>query len=337
MAGQQAQGTARFKAVVPPRPQTLQATPELARRRGGVGPRFTFELGAHIGSDLTVIGHLSAGSLSELYQVWSTSYMCALTCKILLPKFAPTSQAVRGLKREAMLLRRLAHPNIVHIFGQGTHDEREFLLQEYLHGPSLFELIESSPNRQVHIPDALKAIIHVCAALAHLHEHGYIHRDIKPANVILRGGIPVLVDFDVAYRLKPGHKPRQRLGTDPYMAPEQCVQGELSPATDIYGVGAVLYEMFTGRWPFEEELMNKPDRHRLRDRYPQICGRRPPLPGKFNASTSPSLEAIVMQCLACNPNQRFQSARELAKALVRFLTGKDQLWPESLDLKHTMR
>jgi eukaryotic-like serine/threonine-protein kinase len=336
MAAQQRRKTPPFRTVVQPQPQTLTTTAEPPRRRAGFPPRFTFEPGARIGSDFTVIGHLSAGSISELYQVWSASHLCALTCKILLPKFASQSKEARGLKREATLLRRMAHPNIVHIFGQGTHEDRQFLIQEYLHGPSLLELIDSSPNRQVHTPDAIKAIVHVCAALVHLHELGYIHRDIKPANVILRGGIPVLVDFDVAYRLQPGHKPRERMGTDPYMAPEQCVKEELSPATDIYGVGAVLYEMLTGRWPFEEELMNHPEHQTLEDRYPQIRGSSPPSPGEFNAQISPGLQAILVKCLLCNPSQRFQSARELAKALAHFLEGKDQLWPESLDLKDAM-
>jgi eukaryotic-like serine/threonine-protein kinase len=336
MAAQRKPRTARVETMAPPRPQTLSGTPELSRRRVGFLPRFTFELGTCIGDDFTVIGHLSAGRISELYQVWSASYLCALTCKILLPNFAVNSKEVRGLKREATLLRRLAHPNIVHIFGQGTHAGRDFLIQEYLHGPSLFELIDSSPSRQLPIPDAIKAIMHVCAALAHLHERGYVHRDIKPANVILRGGIPVLVDFDVAYRLRPGYKPRECMGTDPYMAPEQCVKEELSPATDLYGLGAVLYEMLTGRWPFEEELINTPDHPALADRYPQIRGNRPPLPGQFNAQIAPGLAAVVMKCLARDPTQRFQSARELAKALARFLDGKDRLWPESLDLKHTM-
>src|SRR5919108_4883868 len=269
----------RFKAVEPPRPQTLSMPPELPRRRVGFPPRFTFELGSRIGGDITVIGHLSAGRISELYQVWSASYICALTCKILLPTFAPHAKEVRGLKREATLLRRLAHPNIVHIFGQGTHEGREFLVQEYLHGPSLFDLIDASPTRQVPIPDALKAIIHLCAALVHLHERGYIHRDLKPANVILRGGIPVLVDFDVAYHLKPGHKPQERIGTDPYMAPEQCVQAELSPATDIYSVGVLLYELVTGRWPFEDALLHAPEQKTLAERYPQTRGKTPPRPG----------------------------------------------------------
>jgi eukaryotic-like serine/threonine-protein kinase len=336
MAVQRGKGSNRFKAVVQPRPQTLGATPDRPRRRTGFPPRFTFELGARIGDGLTVVGHLSAGNISELYQVWSAEHICALTCKILLPKFVPDSKEVRGLKREATLLRRLAHPNIVHIFGQGTHENRDFLVQEYLHGPSLFELIDSSPRCQLPIPDAIKAVIHVCAALAHLHERGYIHRDIKPGNIILRGGIPVLVDFDVAHRLKPGHKPRDCLGTDPYMAPEQCVREALSPATDIYGVGAVLYEMLTGRWPFEEALLNNPDRQLLENRYPQTRGRLPPRPSRFNTRLAPGLEAVVMKCLAHPPRQRFQSARELAKALASFLAGNDQLWPEHLDLKQMM-
>jgi eukaryotic-like serine/threonine-protein kinase len=140
----------------------------------------------------------------------------------------------------------------------------------------------------------------------------------------------------VTCRLKPGHKARERIGTDPYMAPEQCVKEELSPATDIYGVGAVLYELLTGRWPFEDELVNNTDHHTLAERYPQIRASGPPPPRRYNAQIAPNLEAVLMKCLARHPHQRFQSARELAKALARFLEGTAQLWPEALDLKHTM-
>jgi eukaryotic-like serine/threonine-protein kinase len=159
---------------------------------------------------------------------------------------------------------------------------------------------------------------------------------MKPANVLLRGGIPVLVDFDLAYRLQSGQKPRECIETDPYMAPEQCTKEELSPATDIYGVGAVLYEMLTGRWPFEDELIDSPEQKTLQDRYPQIRVPRPPRPSTFNAQISPGLEAVLMQCLARHPVHRFASARALAQELVRFLAGKEQLWPEALDLQPKM-
>jgi serine/threonine protein kinase len=335
MARHPRQRLARVPTVAPPQPQTLTTAHEVPRRRTGFPPRYTLALGARIGDDLTVIGHLSAGRLAELYQVWSTAYLCALTCKIILPQFAPTSKAARALIREATLLRRLAHPHIVHVFGQSIYDGRVFLLQEYLHGPSLLALIDAAPQRQVPTPDALKAILHLCAALAHLHERGYLHQDIKPANVLLRGGIPVLVDFDVAYRWQPGQTPRERCGTDPYMAPEQCLQEALSPATDLYSVGAVLYEMLTGRWLFEEALLNHPEHHTLEERYPQI-GSSPPLPHRFNPQITPELEAVLMQCLKRHPGQRFQSARALAKSLARFLTGPEQLWPESVDVERTI-
>jgi serine/threonine-protein kinase len=110
----------------------------------------------------------------------------------------------------------------------------------------------------------------------------------------------------------------------------------LSPATDLYGVGAVLYEMLTGRWPFEDEVMTTPDHRTLADRYPQIHRRQPPRPSYFNAQISPDLEALVLRCLAHRPQQRLPSARELAKMLAHLLPAKDQLWPETLDLKHMM-
>ena len=258
MARHPRQRPSHVPTIATPQPQTLTTAHAMPRRRTGFPPRYTLALGASIGDDLTVIGHLSVGRLAELYQVWSAAYLCALTCKIILPQFAPTSKAARALTREATLLRRLAHPHIVQVFGQGSHDGRVFLLQEYLHGPSLLALIEAAPQRQVPTPDALKAIVHLCAALAHLHDRGYVHQDIKPANVLLRGGIPILIDFDVAYRIQPGQTPHAPCGTDPYMAPEQCLHEALSPATDLYSVGAVLYEMLTGRWLFEDTLLNTP-------------------------------------------------------------------------------
>jgi serine/threonine-protein kinase len=319
------------KKIAQPRPQTLSTPREPTRRLMPV-PNFTLKLGDRMGEDLTIIGHLSRGRISELYQVWSIFYTCALTCKILSLNAASDPKSIRNFRREAMLLRRLEHPQIVRIFKQGTFEGRDYLVQEYLHGPSLFELIDLAPKHQLPVPDAIKAIIHICSALDHLHAKGYIYRDMKPSNIILRGGIPVLVDFDAAIPYQPGRKSAWRLGTDPYMAPEQCVKGELSKATDIYGLGAVLYEMLTGRWPYEQEILKQVKERSLEERYPQIRGEEPENPKQFNPEVSDKLSAVLLRCLENDPRKRFQSVRELIRALVPLLQGKDRMWPESVDL-----
>jgi serine/threonine protein kinase len=106
------------------------------------------------------------------------------------------------------------------------------------------------PKRRLHVPDAVRAVMHVGAAVHYLHRRGLLYRDLKPANILLREGVPVLVDFDVVVPLHA--LPGDRQGTAPYMAPEQ-VRGEtLSPATDVYGLGVLLFELLTGKWPTEE-------------------------------------------------------------------------------------
>jgi serine/threonine-protein kinase len=101
-------------------------------------------------------------------------------------------------------------------------------------------------------------------------------------------------------------------------------------------MGAVLYELLTGRWPFEDALLHTPDHRTLAERYPQIRGRRPPRPRTFNAHIPASLETVVLRCLAPHSTHRFPSARALAQALVHCLTGQEQLWPESLNVTHHM-
>ncbi len=321
------------KKFAAPRTQTLSGGVEgSVPRRTTLVPSFTLKLGDRIGEDLTVIGHLNRGRNSELYQVWSVSFLCALTCKILLPGIVPNSKEVRNFKREAMLLRRLKHPQIVRLFQQGNFRGREYLIQEFLHGPSMLEMLKHSPQYRLSVPDAVKGIIHVCSALDHLHAQGYIYQDLKPANILLRGGIPVLVDFDAAVRLKAGRQSARTLGTDPYMAPEQCLEKEVFVSTDIYGLGAVFYELLTGRWPYEEELHHSREKKTLEERYPQVRGRPPRPPHEVNPEVPANLSQIVLRCLEFDPANRFPSVRDFVRNLFPFLEGKDQMWPESLDL-----
>ena len=318
---------------------------------------FSLAVGDRLG-EMTVIGHLARGRVTELYQVWSNRHWCALTGKVVHPDHvgekAPTS-----FRNEARVLHRLRHPNIVQLFGSGVAEGRPYLLMEYLAGPSLFDVLEAMPKRRLHVPDAIRAVMNVGAAVHYLHRCGYLYRDLKPANIHLREGVPVLLDFDVVRPLKLTSRPADRLGTAPYMAPEQVRQEPLSPATDVYGLGALLYELLTGRWPNEEPEEDDEDfwddddfdepapvlkqaptgsppkpltARQLEARYPQIC-QAPVAPRQHNPQITGELEALILRALESDPRARFQTISGMLAALAPMLKGRNRLWPEEAPIE----
>lgn len=288
---------------------------------------FPYPIGHRIAGDLTVIGHLAAGRVGHLYQVWSTRDWCAYTCKILAEERRDRRADVAALRREARILRRLRHPSLVRRFGEGEHDGLPFLLMEYLEGPSLLGVLENAPSRQMDVADAVRAAVHLAAALLHLHRSGFLHLDLKPANLLLRDGVPVLIDFDNARPIRAGVKPKGHLGTPPYMAPEHALQQELSPATDVYGIGALLYELVTGRWAFEDAYDADEQPTGDAAQFPQINGELPPPPSRFRGGLPPTLEQTILTCLAFDPAERFPGMHQLLLALTAELGEPESLWP----------
>jgi serine/threonine protein kinase len=300
--------------------------PPRKRSRGPEPERFDLDLGQKIGRDLTVTKQLSAGPHTEIYQVWSTSRLCYFACKVLRAHVPRMSPEARHLALERALLRKLSHPNIVRAYDSDPAATLPHVLMDYLAGPSLLERLAASPRRRLATNEALRIAIHIGGALEHLHARSYIYRDLKPANIIERSGVPVLIDFGAAYPYRPGRSARHRVGTDPYMAPEQCLGEPLSPATDVFGLGAVLYEMLTGEWPYEDQLMNIFDRTRLENRFPQIKH----APGSLRRrapNAGPDLERVVHRCLDRDPNERYQSIADVVADLSSFLRGEHQLIP----------
>lgn len=291
---------------------------------------FPYGIGDRIAGDLTVIGHLARGRIGHLYQVWSASRWCAYTCKILAPALRESRGGRAALLREARVLRGLNHPHIVHFYGEGEHEGLPFLLLEYLDGPSLFDLLESRPERRLPVPDAVRAAVHAGAALYHMHRNGLVHLDLKPANLLLRGSVPVLVDFDTARRVEPARRPRRPLGTAPYMAPEHVRCEAPSPAVDLYGLGAVLYELVTGRWPFEDVYTDREHREGAERDFPQLGPKPPPPLRRFNPEVTSSLEAVILRCLEPSPEDRFPSLHPLLIALGEELEDPVSLWPSGV-------
>ncbi|MBW3628357.1 MAG: serine/threonine protein kinase [Gemmatimonadetes bacterium] len=338
-----------------PRYQGLAAARRWSHEPSRPRADFSLAVGDRVG-DLTIIGHLARGRLTELYQVWSTDHWTALTGKLVAPGCLDDAGAGVSFRREQEVLRRLSHPNIVRLYGSGSAAGRPFLLLEYFAGPSLFDVLESLPKRRLHVPDAIRATMHIGAAVHYLHRQGFLYRDIKPANVLLREGIPILVDFDVVRKID-ARRPSDRLGTAPYMAPEQVLREHLSPATDVYGLGALLYELLTGHWPTEEphddddwedELWDDDDDPpparvssggkeplRTRDlhtRYPQL--RNAPVPPReHRPHLDRQLERILLRCLAPQPCDRFQTVSGLLAALAPHLKGRYRLWPEAAPIE----
>jgi eukaryotic-like serine/threonine-protein kinase len=203
--------------------------------------------------------------------------------------------------REARLAARLAHPNVVRVYDVGVDGDRPFIAMEYVDGETLGDLLA----RRGPLPpeDVVELGVQACRGLAAAHEAGLVHRDVKPQNLLLgRDGVLKLGDFGVAFGLEGTRLTTAGtvLGTAAYLAPEQARGEEVTAAADVYALGAVLYELLTGRPPRRAQTLaelTKPAKI------------RPP------EGAPPELSRIVMRCLAAEPEKRPASAAELARAL----------------------
>src|SRR5919205_2462500 len=223
--------------------------------------------------------------------------------------------------REAQAVARLNHPHIVQVYDFGEEGDIAYLVMEFIKGKELKNFFDA--NERFDLKEVVRIMGELCEALEFAHNAGIIHRDIKPANVMIDAqGRTKLTDFGVA-RVQDNDKTSVErtqagtmVGTPAYMSPEQITGGTIDKRTDVFSAGIILYQFLTGEKPFTGSgawtIAKK------------IIQEEPPLPSSLNNAVTSLFDAVVNQALAKNPDQRFQSARDLSVALKRALEGKPE-------------
>lgn len=247
---------------------------------------------------------LGGGRRYEAYLAWDDDLYALVAVKVLRPDRVDDGATLAGLRGEARVLDGLSHPVIVRSFAAATDGPRPHIVLEFLEGPRLSTLLR---RYGVVAEQLLPLALQMCSALHYMAVRGVVHLDLKPRNIIMAGP-PRLIDLSVARRVEELAAIEGPIGTDAYMAPEQCVParfGEIGPPADVWGLGVTLYEALTQRIPF-------PSPKQAGTRHPQV--QTPPEPFGSRARVPPALAAAVTACLANDPAQR-PSAAELAADL----------------------
>ena len=260
---------------------------------------------------------LGGGGMGEVYKARDTRLDRTVAVKVLAPELASDAAFKARFEREARTISALNHPHICVLHDIGAEDGVDYLVFEHLEGQTLAERLQQD-SRGLRLADALRIAVGVADALDAAHRQGIIHRDVKPGNIILTAGGPKLLDFGLAKQpdggrtaalaslaTRPGTSTAQGtiVGTLQYMAPEQIQAQPVDARTDIFALGAVLYEMVTGRKAFEAQSQAS--------LIAKILETNPPTVSSLAPASPPALDHVVRRCLAKAPEDRWQTARDV--------------------------
>jgi eukaryotic-like serine/threonine-protein kinase len=244
---------------------------------------------------------VGTGGMSSVYRAVDTLLERNVALKILHPHYGEDAEYVERFRREARSVAQLSHPNIVTVIDRGEADGQQYIVFEYVDGESLKQLVDRTgplPARR-----AVELGLQVAEALAFAHNAGLVHRDVKPQNVLVtEDGEAKVTDFGIARSLDVEHGVTQTgtvLGTSNYLSPEQARGQTVTPATDVYSLGVVLYELLTGEVPFPGENFVAVAMKHINEEPPSLLERRPDVPMR--------LVAAIDRALAKDPVQRFPS------------------------------
>jgi len=274
----------------------------------------------------SIVRFIARGGMGAVYEAEDLSLRTRVALKIIRSVLLADTSALERFRREVLLARRVAHPNVCHVYefyeartaeGVAVH----FLTMELLDGDTLARRLRD--RGRMSTPEALPLVLQMCDGLEAAHAEGVVHRDFKSSNVLLvqrratsgdsSSTRAVITDFGIARPLESGAEPALTgaagmIGTPEYMAPEQVTGGAITPATDLYALGVVLYEMVTGQLPFTGDTPLAAAARRIHE--------SPPAPHAVLPGLDRRWSAIILRCLSREPERRFRSATEVREALL---------------------
>jgi WD40 repeat protein/tRNA A-37 threonylcarbamoyl transferase component Bud32 len=289
--------------------------------------------------DYELLEEIARGGMGVVFKARQVTLNRIVAIKMILAGHFAGRESIHRFRAEAEAAASLRHPNIVAIHEIGEHEGQQYFSMDYIEGRNLADVVRDNPMS----PKRAAACIQTIAeTIQYAHERGILHRDLKPSNILLDiFDAPHITDFGLAKRLTPDSQLTTRhsqitlsgqiLGSPNYMPPEQASgkRGQISPASDVYSLGAILHHLLTGRAPFAAESVT--------DTLQQVLHNEPVSPRLLNPTVPRDLETICLKCLEKEPARRYSTARELAEELRRFQNGEPILARPISRLEKTWR
>jgi serine/threonine protein kinase/tetratricopeptide (TPR) repeat protein len=278
-------------------------------------PTRELSIGSILASRYQIIQELGKGGMGSVYQVIDNELDEQVALKLLKPEIAADEETIERFRNELKLARKISHKNVCRMYHLGKIEDTQYITMEYVPGEDLKSLIRKIG--QLPVAKAVSIAQQVCEGLAEAHKLGVVHRDLKPQNIMIDDeGNARIMDFGIArsIRSKGITEAGVMIGTPEYMSPEQVEGMEIDHRSDIYSLGVILYEMVTGRVPFEGDTTISIALKHKKD--------TPPNPREFNAQVPEDLSWLILRCMEKDKERRYQEAKELFSELGE--TGKEK-------------
>jgi tetratricopeptide (TPR) repeat protein len=278
----------------------------------------TLRVGTVVDDRFEILEYLGCGGMGSVFKARQLEFDRIVALKTLHPRFCADASAVRRFQREAQIISTMNHNNVLAVYAFGEYEGVIYLAMEFVQGRSLGHLIEQ--RGPLKPEDALPLFLQICDGMAHAHANEVLHRDLKPDNVMVLHAVNIskasakVVDFGLSKLLDGADGQRltrtgEVVGDPRYMSPEQCRGEKLDIRSDVYSFGCLMYEVLTGRWPFEGDdpvaILHK---HISED----------PAPFAKRLGLPPSIEAITFTAMAKDPQDRYESFEGVSKVLQEF-------------------